>query len=111
MKFYTAYQQRLHDLQVSSASEAIMAGRLSNFTIELMELDQMRTALINLKHGQLSIDIIPLDLMNKTIQNIQQYIAQNHIPLRLLRPTPAQIYAQKDFLYFRIGKQIFITVK
>ena len=91
--------------------EITMIERLTQFTTQLIEIQELRSALISLKHNILTADLIPLKQMNDTIQHIKSYLQQNHIPLRLLRDSPTQIYNSKDFIYYRVDKQIFITVK
>ena len=112
--FSTFYEQVMNQTVSQNEQlrlETFMIDRLTKCTFELNALTELRAAIINLKHQTLTADLIPTTEIERTILHIQQYLKQNHIPLRLIQPNVMQTFQSRDFIYFRTGHKIHITLK
>ena len=88
-----------------------LVERAQNFSVQLLDIEVLRLDIIALQHGQLTPNLISLEIMQSVLNNVTEYLERNNISLRLIYPQAMDMYALKQFTFERHDEQLFITVR
>jgi hypothetical protein len=111
VEMYNRFQENALKFNQTHAALTATLSHLVDFIEEVNDLNILRSALFNVQHGELTPDLIPVQRVTNTINKIRQHLRHNHIPLRLIRTSPNQVYSSKDFFAWRVNTTVYISIK
>jgi hypothetical protein len=85
--------------------------KLTEFSTQLNHLQEIRTALILLKHRKVTFDLVSPDTMQVAINNIQDNLENWNLRYRLIENTVTLAYQNQDNEFIRMGNFIYIIIK
>lgn len=75
------------------------------------ELDELKLAVVDLANGKLSPLIIPLDVLQSTLNNVQSILSQNYSGFFVTVKSASELYHSSNFLYTRNNSMLYLTLK
>lgn len=75
------------------------------------ELDEFKLGVINLVNEKLSPLLIPQDVMDSTLRDIQQLLQTKYSGFHLSLKTVNEVYSDCNYLFARNGIKVYITIK
>jgi hypothetical protein len=111
IELYNRFQDNVQKFDQTHATLTAVLSHLVDFIEEVNDFNILRSALFSVQHGELTPDLIPVQRVTLIINKIRQHLRHNHIPLRLIRTSPNQIYNSKDFFAWRVNTTIYISIK
>jgi len=82
-----------------------------DFTLNLEHINSFEQAILFLSHGYLTPEIVPVSVIQETLNILDQTLHQIHSPFNLVRIRPEDIYSSRDFSLWIEDKVLFITLR
>jgi len=99
------FQETVSEFDREIRMEAALLKRLTTFVIETNQILELRSAMLSLKQGVLTADLITIDQMSHILDQIKQHVAPFNYPLL---DTIELMYRHSKFTVQRNFSQIFI---
>ena len=109
---HTQLQTSIRDLQSNfQQMTTILTKQIQNSNHLNHQLDEIKLGIIDLVKGKLSPMILPPELLQTTINDIQKLLNSKYPEFYVAHTQVDQIYKSDKFLYARQNNSLFITIK
>jgi len=105
------YRQQFSDTQTAQILLAQALNRMVDFTLNLEHINSFEQAILFLSHGYLTPEIVPVSVIQETLNILDQTLDQIHSPFNLVRIRPEDVYSSRDFSLWIEDKILFITLR
>ena len=109
---HTQLQTSIRDLQNNfEQMTSILTKQIQNSNHLNHQLDEIKLGIIDLVKGKLSPLILPPELLQNTIKEIQALLNSKYPEFYVTHTPVDQMYKYENFLYARYNNSLFITIK
>lgn len=105
------YRQQFSDTQTAQMLIAQALNRMVDFTLNIEHINSFEQAILFLSHGYLTPEIVPVSVIQETLNILQATLDQIHSPFNLVRIRPEDVYSSRDFHLWIEDKVLFITLR